>query len=75
MVLHPVLETMIVEIGKGVQQVCFALHPLRVGGRQFLAWLEATATSEDRTVAYVIRRLIAAEIAREAKKTKRRSSS
>ena len=26
MVLHPVLETMIVEIGKGVQQVCFALH-------------------------------------------------
>ena len=24
MVLHPVLETMIVEIGKGVQQVCFA---------------------------------------------------
>ena len=25
MVLHPVLETMIVEIGKGVQQVCFAL--------------------------------------------------
>ena len=31
MVLHPVLETMIVEIGKGVQQVCFALHPLKVG--------------------------------------------
>jgi hypothetical protein len=73
--LHPVLETMIVEIGKGVQQVCFALHPLRVGGRQFLAWLKATATSEDRPVAYVIRRLISAEMPREAKAVKRRSSS
>ena len=55
---------MIVEIGKGVQQVCFALHPLRVGGRKFLAWLKATATSEDRPVAYVIRRLISAEMPR-----------
>ena len=75
MVLHPVLETMIVEIGKGVQQVCFALHPLRVGGRKFLAWLKATATSEDRPVAYVIRRLISCggDAARRKRRSRRRA--
>ena len=36
---------------------------------EMLAWLEAAA-SEDRTVAYVIKRLIAAEMAREAKKAR-----
>ena len=40
---------------------------------EMLAWLEAAATSEDRTVAYVIRRLIAAEMAREEAAKKRKA--
>ena len=46
MVLHPVLETMIVEIGKGVQQGCLPLHPHRVVSWQFLVCLSESTRAE-----------------------------
>ncbi len=46
------------------------LHPLRVVGRQFLAWLEAKPKAEDRSIPYLLRKLIQAEMAREAKAKK-----
>ena len=35
-----------------------------------LAWLEATAKEQDRSLAYMIKRILAAEMEREAKKAK-----
>ena len=49
---------------------CFALHPLRFVSRQFLVWLEAKAKAEDRSIPYLLRKLIQAEMAREAKTKK-----
>ena len=39
------------------------LHPLRIVGWQFLAWLEAKAKAEDRSIPYLLRKPIQAEMA------------
>ena len=56
-------------------KVALPLHPLRVVSRQFLVWLEAKAKAEDRSIPYLLRKLIQAEMACETRaKTKKKKA-
>ncbi|HZZ23236.1 MAG TPA: hypothetical protein VFE60_11980 [Roseiarcus sp.] len=51
-----------------------SLHPLRVVSRQFVAWLEAKPKAEGRSISYLLRKLIQAEMVREVKAKKAKTA-